>query len=174
MKLFEKLTKVQARVVCLLGALCVVALAVLIAVVLAREPETVQGEFTPPPFEAAAVFGVPEVDDSLGWSELEIRSGYVIGLCGVLNAEAEGTVPVWFTSDSGNDVWLKLRLYDSKGEVLGETGILRPGEYVEELQLTTVPRGTTAVTLVVMGYEPETYYSAGSVSLSTELKAPPA
>lgn len=160
----------QTRVVCLLGAACVVALIVLIAVARtsAQRPTTIVGEFTPPPFESNAAFGVPEVDDTLGWSELNIRPGYIVHVCGVLRADADGTVAVWFSSDAENDVWLKLRLLNADGETIGETGLLKPGEYVERMTLLD-SAAPGDVVLKVMGYEPETYYSAGSVSLATTL-----
>lgn len=169
-----KLSRTQIAVVCLLGAAIVAALIVLIGMAGAsadKRQTVVRGTFTPPPFDSAAVTGVPEVDEELGWSELAIRDGYVVHLCGVLNADADGTVPVWFSSDGGNDVWLKLRLKSAEGETLGETGILRPGEYVECLRLNdrAAVKNGMAVTLQVMGYEPETYYSAGSVGLATTL-----
>ena len=52
--------------------------------------------------------------------------------------------------------------------VLGETGLLKPGQYVELVQLND--KATSGdVTLQVMGYQPDTYYSAGSVGLATVL-----
>ena len=162
----------QTLVVCLLGAACVVALLVLIAVARASaQKQTTVGEFTPPPFESAAVFGVPEVDDELGWSELTVRSGYVVHVCGVLRADADGTVAVWFSSDADNNVWLKLRLKNSDGQTVGETGILKPGEYVELMKLNDEAKSGDVI-LQIMGYEPETYYSAGSVTLATTLTMP--
>lgn len=172
MKLIDKLTKDQTRVVGLLGAACCLALIVLIAVARtsAQRQATTGGHFTPPAFESAAVTGVPEVDDKLGWAELSVREGYVVHVCGVLRADADGSVPVWFASDAGNDVWLKLRVCDEEDYVLGESGVLRPGEYVERVRLKSVPPADTPVVLYVMGYEPETYYSAGTVSLATTLE----
>ena len=160
----------QTLVVCLLGAACVVALLVLIAVARtsAQKQTTTAVNFTPPPFESAAAFGAPEVDDTLGWSELSVRPGYVAHVCGVLRADADGTVAVWFSSDADNEVWMKLRLINSDGETVGETGVLKPGEYVEKVQLRENARSGD-VTLKILGYEPETYYSAGSVSLATTL-----
>ena len=161
----------QTLVVCLLGAACVVALIVLIAVARtsAQDQTPSVGEFTPPPFESAAVSGVPEVDDTLGWSEIAVRQGYIAHVCGVLRADADGTVDVWFSSDADNEVWLKLRLKNAAGETLGETGLLKPGEYVEKLQLKDGAEPGEVV-LCIMGYEPDTYYSAGTVSLSTKLE----
>ena len=68
-------------------------------------------------------------------------------------------------------MWLKARILDGSGAVLGETGLLRPGEYVRAAALNTVPAQTVPVTVKIMAYEPETYYSAGSVLLQTQLRA---
>jgi hypothetical protein len=129
---------------------------------------TVVQDFVAPDFEASAVYGEPTVDESLGWSELAISDGYVVHVCGVLNADADGSLPVWLSSEADNEVWVKLRILDEYGDTLGETGILKPGEYVERVQLSD-EAVSGSVTLQIMGYEPETYYSAGSVGLATNL-----
>lgn len=129
---------------------------------------TSSGDFNAPPFEPNAVVGVPTVDESLGWASLDISEGYSVHVCGVLTADANGSLPVYFASDADNKVWVKLRLLNGDGETIGETGILKPGEYVAMLQLNE-GIGSCPVTLQVMGYEPETYYSAGSVGLATNL-----
>ena len=146
----------ETLVVCLLGAACVVALIGLIAVARtsAQKQTTIVGEFTPPPFESAAAFGVPEVDESLGWSELSVREGYVAHVCGVLRADADGSVAVWFSSDADNEVWLRLRLKNADGETLGETGVLKPGEYVETMQLNNKAKSGDVI-LQILGYETE-------------------
>lgn len=132
------------------------------------EKETKTGEFVPPEFDSAAVDGVPEVDESLGWSALTIEDGYVVHVCGVLNANEDRTLPVWFASDADNQIWTKLRILDQDGNIIGETGLLKPGQYVESVQLNDVAASGN-VTLQVMGYEPDTYFSAGSVGLATTL-----
>ena len=38
------------------------------------------------------------------------------------------------------------------------------------MTLTTVPEQTVPVLLKIMAYEPDTYYSAGSVVLQTQLR----
>jgi hypothetical protein len=67
-----------------------------------------------------------------------------------------------------NQVWVKVKVIDADGNRLGETGLLRPGEYVESVQLST-DATSGLVTLHIMGYEPDTYYSAGSVDFETTL-----
>lgn len=125
--------------------------------------------FVPPKFESDAVNGTPTVDSSLGWAALTISADYSVHVCGVLNADSTGSLPVYFTNDEGNTVWSKLRILNSDNEVIGETGLLKPGQYVERVQLD---KGAVSgdVTLQVMGYQPETYYSAGSVGLATKLQ----
>lgn len=152
----------------LLGAACAVALVVLVVVAIAPWQKQTEPTFTPPPFEENAVAGTPTVDESLGWSELAVREGYNIKLCGVLQADADGRLPVWLYSDPDNTVWVKLRILDADGNRIAETGLLKPGEYVEAVQLAEEAKSGN-VTLHVMGYEPETYYSGGAVDFQTVL-----
>ncbi len=125
-------------------------------------------QFVPPEFDPAAVDGVPTVDDALGWAALSISEDYNVHVCGILNADADGSLPLYFTNDAGSTVWAKLRVLNSSGEIIGETGLLKAGQYVERVQLND-KAASGNVTLQVMGYQPDTYYSAGSVGLATVL-----
>ena len=146
----------------LAAVLCVVSLAVMVFALTRQEVQTEMVEFTPPPFDSAAVVGTPEVPDGLGYSELDCQV-YKVSLCGKLNADGH----IWLTNPESNKVWLKVRLLDAKGNILGETGLVRPGEYVQTVALTTIPKSGTPITLKIMAYEPDTYYSAGAASLNT-------
>ena len=64
-------------------------------------------------------------------------------------------------------MWLKLRVLDEGGGVLGESGLVRPGEYVKDVTLAEKLPAGTKIKLKIMGYEPETYRSAGSATLNT-------
>ena len=134
-----------------------------------EEPEqTPAPQFVPPPFEAAAVAGEHDVQEGQrGYSELDARGVYKVGVCGMIIVE-ENKAEVWFTNPAENAVWLKLRVQDSDtGAILGETGLLKPGEYVKYVSFTKVPPKGASLTLRVMSYEPETYYSKGEVTLNT-------
>ncbi|MBQ8404508.1 MAG: hypothetical protein IJX55_08825 [Clostridia bacterium] len=126
-------------------------------------------EFTPPPFDADAVAGTPSVPDGFGYGEFwQEGMTYRFSVCG--NVTADGTeATLYFTNSEGNEVWLKLRVLDKGGKILGETGLIKPGEYVEKVTLSGTFEAGTEIVLKVMGYEPETYYSAGSVSLRTKI-----
>jgi hypothetical protein len=55
------------------------------------------------------------------------------------------------------------------GTVLGSTGILKPDQYVKTIKLSSVPEETETITLKILSYEPETYYSEGSASAEAVL-----
>lgn len=123
--------------------------------------------FTPPSFEPAAQSGTPTVDSSFGWSEI-YQDGmsfkaYVCGNVIVKNNMAD----VYFTNCEGFSVWLKLRILDESGEILGETGLIKPGEYVKSVTLTSHVTDGQKIKLKIMAYEPDTYYSAGTATLNT-------
>jgi hypothetical protein len=146
----------------ILAALLSVICLAFMAFALARRPEPVRGEFTPPPFDPAAESGTLVVPEGLGYSELDCQA-YKVSLCGKLGED--GTV--FLTNPKENTVWLKLRVLDEKGNILGETGLVRPGEYVKSVIWSSAPKSGTTVTLKIMAYEPDTYYSAGAASLNT-------
>lgn len=152
----------------LAAVLCVLSLAVMVfALTRQDEVQTEIGEFTPPPFESTAVVGSPTVPDGLGWQELDAKV-YKAGICGKFIPDGN-TADVWLTNPQSNTVWLKVRVLDAKGNTLGETGIIKPGEYVQSVTLDTVPKTGKPIVLKIMAYQPDTYYSEGAVSLNTTI-----
>ena len=147
----------------ILWAVCIAAFLVA-AVTLVITGRSTQESFVPPEFDALAVAGVPDVS---GWQELDAQA-YRVGICGVLVPNGND-MDVWLTNPKENQVWLKVRVLDSNGDILGESGLIRPGEYIQTINLQTVPGSGSTVILKIMAYEPETYYSAGSVTLTTQI-----
>lgn len=145
--------------------ICVISLAGMIAALAlsGSKPEPVA--FTPPPFDENAVQGMPDVPENFGWGELDAQV-YKVSVCGVVSVQ-DGRADVWFTNPESNTVWLKLRMMDANGVILGETGLIRPGEYVQSVSFDVIPETGDSVVLKLMAYEPESYYSAGSVTLNT-------
>lgn len=125
------------------------------------------GEFTTPPFDSSTVVGTPTVPDGLGWQELDAQA-YKVGICGKFIPN-RNTADVWLTNPAKNTVWLKVRVLDEKDNTLGETGLIKPGEYVQSVELDTVPKAGTPIVLKIMAYQPDTYYSEGAVSLNTTI-----
>ena len=151
----------------LAAVLCVLSLAVMVFALTRQNTQTVMGEFTPPPFDSSAVVGSPTVPDGLGWKELDAQA-YMVGICGKFIPKGNAA-DVWLTNPESNTVWLKVRVLDEKGNTLGETGIIKPGEYVQSVALDTVPKTGKPIVLKIMAYQPDTYYSEGAVSLNTTI-----
>ena len=148
----------------LIGVFAVVLVVMIVALCI---PKTApKGEFTPPAFEAAAVQGKPEVDSSFGYTELyQDGMAYRVSVCGVPQINGN-ELTVYFTNTEGNEQYLKLRVLDEKGNTLGETGLLKSGEYVKTVTLSKELSVGTKIKLKVMSYEPEDYTSAGSVAMN--------
>ena len=152
----------RTKLLAIMSILCAVSLLAMILALKGTKPVPV---FSPPPFEENAQIGIPPVGKEQGYEELD-ATWFRIGLCGVIR-QRNGLAEVWFSNPDSNDVWLKLRILDENGNILGQSGILRPGEYVHQIQLTQMPEGGSAVIMKVMAYEPGTYHSAGAVELHT-------
>ena len=163
----KKKPKTNKTVPVLCGVFAVLLIVMSAALVFGRKHKT--AEFTPPPFDAAAIAGVPEVPESLGYiSPYQEGMGYRFSVCG--NVVMEGNnAAIYLTNPAENKVWLKLQVLDESNNILGETGLIRPGEYVKDVELTENLTAGTKIKLKIMGYEPETYFSAGSATLNTAI-----
>ena len=146
--------------------LCLLAVVAMILALTLGEKQ-IQAEFIPPSFDENAVAGIPEVPENLGWEQLDAQV-FRVSVCGVVAAK-DGAADIWLTNPRKNDVWLKLRLLDQNGAILGETGLITPGQYVQSVELKEVPGAGTPIVLKIMAYEPETYHSAGSISVNTKI-----
>lgn len=152
-----------------IGAVCgiMVMITVIVTFVLAHQGPKV--EFIPPEFESNALVGMPEVPEELDYRKLSQEGmTYAAYICGRVELE-EGAAVVYFTNPQENDTWLKLRICDEQGNVLGETGLLKPGEYIREVPLNIEATAETPIKIHIMGYEPDTYFSTGSVKVNTKL-----
>ena len=163
----KKKVKSVAAVYILLIIAVLSVITMIIALSLSEKDE--KGEFIPPEFDAAAVKGIPDVPENLGYSSpYQDGMAYRFSVCGYMTMDSNKAV-VYFTNAAENDVYLKLRLLDVNGKTLGETGLLKPGEYVKDVELNVIPSAGTGIILKIMSYEPDTYMSAGSVTLKTTI-----
>lgn len=125
--------------------------------------------FTPPPFDPAAQTGTPDVPESAGYGELD-AGDFKFYAAGNLTAK-NGKTDIWLTNPEENNIWLKVRLLDKDENILGESGLIKPGEYIQSIELDEIPQGISSVALKIMAYAPDTYQSAGAIALTTDLKA---
>lgn len=156
------------RTICLLTAVCVV-LAVITCVILivTGKPSAEAPKFIPPKFDKNAVKGMPTVPDGLGWYEVyKTGMSFKASVCGEIRI-ANRSAKIYFTNHEQNTLWLKLRVLNANGDILAETGLLRPGEYLEQITFDTLPSDGEKIALRIMSYQPETYYSGGATTLNT-------
>lgn len=165
MKKTQKLNQTDKKFIIALwaaGILCAASL-VFLLVSFNMAPRS---PFVPPAFDPAAQVGTPEVPQELGWSQIQHPSlEYSAAVCGVFLVE-DSKADSYFTNLEGN-AWLKLRILDEAGNILGETGLIRPGEYVQSVTLDVLPSSGDTIVMKLMAYEPDTYFSLGSVILQT-------
>lgn len=128
-----------------------------------------QVDFIPPDFDSEAIIGMPEPPQELGWSEIsQDGMSYQVGICGniIIN---NGIADVYFFNSQTNTVWLKLRVLDEQDNIIYETGLIKPKEYIKSITFDEVKDGEK-IKLKIMAYEPETYYSEGSIILNTNVE----
>lgn len=157
----------KTKIVYVLSAACLVAVAVMIAALSMTGSGFGKQEFAPPPFEENACSGMPETSDE-SWMRI-YRDGmsFSAHVCGNLVIK-NGVANLYFTNDGVNNVWLKLRAVDESGNIIAETGLLKPDEYVKSVKFD-IAVSSTALKLKIMAYEPNTYYSAGSVTITPKV-----
>lgn len=127
-------------------------------------------EFIPPEFETQALQGSPTVPDGMGYLEV-YKEGMSFNsfVCGEVNI-VDGKADIYFTNPEKNTLWMKLRIFDEAGNIIAETGLIKPNEYLKTVTFTKVPKNNSKIIMKIMTYEPNTYYSGGAVSLTTVAK----
>lgn len=154
-----------------LAVVCVVSVGVMIFALIHFAPK--QEPFVPPAFEAAAVTGVLEETDelkALGWTVADAKDlPYAVRICGRVLVK-EQTADLWFYNEPKSESWLKLRITDEEGIILAETGLLKPGEYLQSVEFNRALADGETISMKIMGYEPETYHSVGAITLKTTVK----
>lgn len=159
------MSKTQKKALIFTAAVCALCLLIMAAALIISELQ--KPEFVPPSFDTAAQPGVPSPGDELAYAELDAEA-YRVGVCSRPSTDGNSCV-VWLTNPDGNSVWMKLRILDSEGKMLGESGLIRPGECLRSVDIAAALPSGTPVSLKIMAYEPETYYSAGSISVNATI-----
>ena len=122
-------------------------------------------KFIKPPFDKNSIKGFPEVSNNLGYQEFQVGESYVVFLCGKVY-KTNNKLTLYFTSIKENDVYVKLKIYKNDKEI-AETGLIKPGEYIKEVNLNKRVKKGDEIVIKVMSYEKDTYYSMGVVTLNT-------
>jgi len=124
--------------------------------------------FLPPSFDKNAQAINPSMKLPETYGIFDVAKGYRVGICGKPNLKNK-YLTIFFSNPITNTVWIKLSITDKDGRMLGETGLLHPGEYIKQIKVNRTMDEGEPIIMQVLGYQKETYYSAGEVSLETAI-----
>lgn len=163
MKVGKNMKRKNNQIVLCLSVVCVLSLLFMIyATTTAKQKK----EFEPPLFDENAVSGLPQ-NPGDSWTRVYQEgmsfSAHVCGKVEIKNKMSD----LFFTNDCENTVWMKLRIIDSDGNVIAETGLIRPNEYIKTVRFNSEVKSKQPIKIKIMSYEADTYYSMGSVTLNT-------
>ena len=152
-----------------LSLACVVAIIIMIVALCVPSNKANEKPFTPPSFDNDAIEGTPSVPENSGYKVLyQDGMSFKVGVCGKVNVHGK-TADIYLTNLEENEVWLKARFYDSNKNVVGESGLIKPGEYLKSVELKKELKASEQYTIKIMSYEPNTYNSLGAVTLNPKI-----
>ena len=118
--------------------------------------------FDKPLFDKNAMEGIPTVNSDLGYELLNPEGLYSVSLCGNPIIK-DNKLKIYLTSSPENDIYIKARIYKND-KLVGESGLIKPNEYIEYINVKNIKSGDT-INVKVMGYEKNSYYSAGVINI---------
>lgn len=157
-------------------AIFLTSIAVLIGVIAIVWMEMVpnmlsKDKFVAPPFDANALSGEPKPAKEFGYDTVQAVDSFRFMLDSSLWQQEDSSVFVHFTNPEDTNIWMMVEIVDENNQSLYKSGMIKNGEYVEKLEpLTDLSDEPYNITILVYGFEPQTYYSMGIVKLSTVLQ----
>lgn len=125
-------------------------------------------KFNKPNFEKN-VSVIPE-DIDYESSVIEVSEGYRIYITPNPSVK-DNKLVINFISMSENDIWIKIRILNSDEEVISKSGLVKPGEYLESVKLNSKLNVNDNIIYEIIGYEIDSYLSAGTIKLNTKVGA---
>ena len=151
--------KKEKTIITVTAALLVVALVATAVVFFVQKKKN---DFTPPPFDEGAISGKPAVDnDAFQYRKVTVSEELSFSLCMCPSYEA-GKARVLLTNDESSNAYIRIVLFDTEGNLIGESGLLKPGEYIESVSLSISHEDNTTVKAKILSYDKKTYYSKGT------------
>lgn len=151
------------KIVIILTIVLVILVSIVIVLAINLKKKTT---FTKPKFDKLVLNEIP---DDLKYQKniLKISEGYAIYIDAMPKIDDEQLI-VNFISLEDNNIWIKLRIIKDN-EIIGESGLVRPGEYLKTVKINTNLSINQNITYIIMGYEFDTYLSAGVINLNTKV-----
>lgn len=120
--------------------------------------------YKPPAFEVSAVQGEPQVDPEHGYSTMALSDAFRVTMCGAPPGTAN-SLDLYLTNEKTNKFYLLFQVY-SAGELVAQTGLVKPGEYVKTIELMKpLQPGDNEIDIKAMALLYDSYYSGGTLNL---------
>lgn len=127
--------------------------------------------YIPPEIDLTAQTGVPEPEERMAYGEISAQGGFTFGIAGTMYQQEDGSLLVYFTNPQSSDANLMCEIQNENGETIYKSGVIRPGEYIERLEpLAELSDEAIKIELYVYAFEPDTWYSKGTINLSNMLQ----
>lgn len=155
-------------------AVCALSCFFMITALLYGGKSVVKNQFIQPGFENDYETGNPydklTPEEKKNWLEL-ISAGmsYKTHILDNIYLDNSDYGKVYFTNeDTNKNVLLKIRVLNGYNEVVAETGLIKPGEYIEKVKFRE-NTDAGSYKIKIMSYEPTRYYSMGAVIIDAKL-----
>lgn len=130
-----------------------------------------QSDFQPPPFETAALQGLPQPEASLNYDNVTAPTGFSVGLCGTMYQQQDSSLMLYLTNPKTNNANIRCEIRNEAGELLYQSGVLKPGEYLPTLTpVKELDNEAIQTEILIYGYEEDTWYSRGTIVLNNILQ----
>lgn len=141
-----------------------------IIVLLNKGSFTKKGQFIIPEMEKNVIYGKPDnLPKEYMYQEAKVNDNYIVYLC-VVPIFKDNILTLYFTSSEVNKGLIKIQILDSNKNVIGESGLINPNSYIKEITLIRELENKEMITINVMNYEKETYYSLGEIKLTVPVR----
>ena len=149
------------KLVYLLGTIAFILIIIVIVLFVNKK------DFVPPKMDTSSKSGTPKYVEELGYKNLKMSDDYNVAIAGKPKIDKKDLF-VYFTSDKSSKYLFKLRVY--KNDILvAETGLIEPGHYIDRVGVGNKIKAGDNISFKIMGYEYDTYYSAGEVFLDVRV-----
>lgn len=127
--------------------------------------------FVAPEWEQSAQTGIPEPEKGMGYESITAPTGFSASLCGTMYQQEDGSLLIYLTNPENNDTNIQCRIQSGDGTLLYQSGVLKPGEYLECMKLLTkIPNEAIPIKIEIYGFEKDTWYSKGTITLDNVLQ----
>ncbi|MDD3193900.1 MAG: hypothetical protein PHE47_08700 [Oscillospiraceae bacterium] len=129
-----------------------------------------QPPYQPPAYEPAVQVGVPDPPEGMGYGQISAENGFSFWVAGAMYQQEDGSLLVYLTNPADSVCNILCEITDQDGHTLYRSGALRPGEFVERLYpLKQMENTTIEIQMNVYAFEPETWFSVGTITLNNTL-----